>query len=593
MRRQSLLWHIFLPFLGIIVLSLVLITGFVSHSLRNHFYAQTRADLANRALLMIAAIQPSLETMATGDIQAFCDEHGLSGGIRITVILPDGRVIADSHDDPARMDIHAGRQEIAPALRGESGQAIRYSATMRHKQMYVALPIRRGDEIIGALRTAHSLSTIEEALAVVQRRLVLGGFLLAAGAAAISFGLARRISRTLRRMEHGAARFARGRLDMRLPTSTGSQEIRALAESLNAMAQQLGERIRTIEKQRNEQEAVLASMVEGVLAIDRDETILRLNQASCDLLGLNQETTPGRSLQEAVRNPGLIDLARAALAADQPVEGEIVLRRAGERHLQVHATGLLDADGQRLGALLVLNDVTRLRRLETLRRDFAANVSHELRTPITAIKGFIETLTNDPPADPDAIARFLAIIDRQAARLQAIIEDLLSLSRLEQDGSTAKLKREDVLVADVLQAAVQACTAKGGGEESPVQIACPPDLRLAANPELLEQAIANLIDNAFKHSGSDRPVQIAACHENGRTLISVRDEGRGIAREHLERIFERFYRIDRARSRTLGGTGLGLAIVKHIAQAHGGEALVSSEVGKGCTFTLVLPDPAS
>jgi two-component system, OmpR family, phosphate regulon sensor histidine kinase PhoR len=589
MLRKRLLWNIFLPFMAVVVVALVLITMHTSRSLRSFFYEQMRTDLANRAQLLIAAIQPLLEAGDHEAIQAFAREHGYSGDIRITVVLPDGRVIGESHDDPARMDSHDLRAEVAPALAGRTSDTIRYSTTLRQHQMYVAVPVQRNGEVVAVLRTAHALTTIDQALAVVQQRIALGGVLLALGAAAVSFGLARGISAPLRTMRVGAARFARGRLDTRLKTASTSEEIVALAEALNAMAAQLEERITTIEKQRNEQEAVLASMVECVLAIDRDETIIRLNQASCDVFGLDRQTVLGRGLAESVRNPGLLRLARQALGGSEPVEGEIILRRDGERHLQVHATGLQNPAGQRLGALLVLNDVTRMRRLENLRRDFVANVSHELRTPITSIKGFVETLQTDPPPDPAASARFLAIINRQADRLQAIIDDLLCLSRLEQDDGPASLAREDTRVIEILLDAVNVCTARAADQELPVRIECPPDLRLPANAALLEQAVVNLLDNALKHSGTTREVLITARAEHGRVAITVQDEGRGIAPEHLPRIFERFYRADRARSRALGGTGLGLAIVKHIAQAHGGEATVTSTVGEGSAFAIVLP----
>lgn len=589
MLRRRLLWNIYLPFLLVVVVSIAAITLYTSRSLRGFFYERTTADLVHRTQSLLVALRPLAQTMDAAAVGTFCREHGRSGNIRITVVRPDGTVVGDSHELPERMDNHATRQEVSDALNGRTSHTIRYSPTVKHTQLYVALPIQLDGETFGVLRTAHSLSTIDEAMAFVERRIALGGVLLALGAAVISFGLARRISAPLRRMQVGAARLARGRFDTRLQTTAASEEIGALAESLNTMAAQLHERISTIEKQRNEQEAVLASMVECVLAIDREETIIRLNQASCDLLGLDPSAALGRSLQEVVRNPDLLALAESVLIGSDAVEGEIVLRRDGERHLQVHATSLHDPDGQRLGALLVLNDVTRMRRLESLRRDFVANVSHELRTPITSIKGFVETLQHDPPADPAAFARFLAIISRQADRLQAIIDDLLSLSRLEQNGGSASLLREDTRVADVLQEAVNVCTARTTGELPPVHIQCPPDLCVPANPALLEQAVVNLVDNALKHSGTSAAVQVAAAADGDRVVITVRDQGRGIAPEHLPRIFERFYRADRARSRSLGGTGLGLAIVKHIAQAHGGEATVTSAVGEGSTFRIVLP----
>jgi two-component system, OmpR family, phosphate regulon sensor histidine kinase PhoR len=368
-----------------------------------------------------------------------------------------------------------------------------------------------------------------------------------------------------------------------------SEEIGALAEAFNSMAEQLQDRIRTIENQRNEQEAVLASMVESVLAIDRDEVVIGINKATAELLGVEPAMAEGRTLQEVVRNPDLIALAKGVLGGGGPVEGEIVLRREGERHLQVHATGLQGLEGQRLGALLVLNDVTRIRRLESLRRDFVANVSHELRTPITSIKGFVETLQSDPPGDPDVARRFLTIVNRQADRLQAIIDDLLSLSRLEQEGGSLELARDAALIRPLLQEAVDISTARATGDVPAVRIECVDDLEVVVNAPLLEQALVNLLENALKYSGNATEIVVAAHAEPDLVVVSVRDDGRGIAPMHLPRIFERFYRVDKARSRNMGGTGLGLAIVKHIAQAHGGEASVSSTLGEGTTFTITLP----
>jgi len=589
MHRKSLLWHIFLPFLGVSVLSLVLITGYTSRSIRDFFYHQSAANLNARAQLLSAELAPLLIDDREADIQRICRARGQATDTRITVILPDGRVVGDTREAPAVMDNHADRPEVRAALSGEVGSAQRYSPTLGHRRIYVAVPLQRDGQLLAVLRTSHSLAAIDEALVVVQQRIALGGLMLALAAAFISYVLARRISVPLREMKSGAERFAAGDLDTRLHLAPDSEEIGALADAFNAMAAQLQDRIHTIENQRKEQEAVLSSMVESVVAIDRDEMVIGMNQACARLLSIDPAVAVGKTLHEVLRNPDLIVLGRAALASGEPVEGEIVLRRDGERHLQVHATGLRGPKRERLGALLVLNDVTRIRRLESLRRDFVANVSHELRTPITSIKGFAETLQNEPPDDPAVAARFMGIINRQADRLQAIIDDLLSLSRLEQDGTASDLIREDTPLADVLQEAVNVATAKVATNLPLVRIECPADLRAALNAPLIEQALVNLVDNSIKYGGEASEIVVTASATTSHISISVRDNGRGIAAEHLPRIFERFYRVDRARSRDLGGTGLGLAIVKHIAQAHGGEVHAESTPGQGATFTITLP----
>jgi len=589
MHRKSLLWHLFLPFLAVIVLSLALITGYTSRALRDFYYDQKAEDLHDRARLLQEQVLRLLRTDDAARIQALCQQVGRASHMRLTIVLPDGTVVGDTEEQPQLMDNHAGRPEIVAALENGYGQSVRYSATLGHQRMYVAIPVLDDETEVGVVRTSQSLASVDRALRLVHQKIALGGLVLALIAGLISYGLARRISVPLRQMKEGAERFAQGHLATRIAATSDAEEIGALAEALNAMATQLADRISTVENQRQELQSVLGSMVEGVVAIDREETIIGWNEASNRLLGLTAEDATGRSIQEIVRNPDLISMAQMVLRGGETAEGDIVLLRDTERYLQIHATALHGSGGERLGALLVLNDVTRLRRLENLRRDFVANVSHELRTPITSIKGFVEALRDNPPQDPGEVARFHSIIARQADRLQAIIDDLLTLSRIEQETGPDSLSRREVDVCEMLRDVVAMCTARATADMPPVALECAADLHARVNAPLVEQAVANLVENALKYSGATEPIRVGARREGERLLIVVRDQGRGIAAEHLPRVFERFYRVDRARSRKLGGTGLGLAIVKHIAQAHGGEVTVTSEAGRGSTFTLNLP----
>ena len=408
--------------------------------------------------------------------------------------------------------------------------------------------------------------------------------LLAAG---VSLIVSRRLSRPLEEMKRGAEHFARGELHYRL-AMPASEEMAGLALALNQMAQELDERLRGITIQRNEQEAILASMVEGVLALDSDQRLLSLNQAAAEMLRIKREQAAGRSLPAAVRNLDLQKFVEQALAAGEPVEGELALPEGG-RFLQAHGTGLLDPQGQRLGAVIVLHDITRLRRLETVRRDFVANVSHELKTPITSIKGYIETLQEGAIREPQEAERFLDILAKQADRLNAIVDDLLSLAKLEQEAEEAKIVLEPGPLAAVLQAAISSCAGQAEAKKISIELACAPDLQARMAAPLLEQAVLNLLDNAIKYSEPERKITVEASRSETEVLIRVRDQGWGIEKEHLPRIFERFYRVDKGRSRKLGGTGLGLSIVKHIALAHGGEVKVESRPGSGSTFTICLP----
>ena len=432
------------------------------------------------------------------------------------------------------------------------------------------------------------LSLIDWTLRTWYRNVAFGGLVVAVFFAAVAFCLARRISRPINDIRRTAERLAHGDLRARAALSV-DEEMQSLARTLNQMAAQLGERMETITRQSDEQKAVFSSMVEGVLAVDGDERIMEMNPAAARLLDADPDRLRGRSIQEAVRNPDMQKFISAALADGGPKEAEIVLYGNEERFLQMRGTALADPAGGKPGVLVVLNDITRVKRLETMRRDFIANVSHELKTPITAIKGCAETLSDKARRDPGEDGRFLAMMARQAERLSAIVEDLLSLSRLDHDAEHKRIQLEPGPVCEVLRRAAQAFTRAADAKKIKVAVDCPGGLSAPINAPLLEQAVGNLIDNAIKFSGERARVSAGAAQNGGNIEIRVADEGPGIEQKHLARIFERFYRVDQARSRALGGTGLGLAIVKHIALAHGGSVSVESTPGKGSAFTIRIP----
>ncbi len=355
------------------------------------------------------------------------------------------------------------------------------------------------------------------------------------------------------------------------------------------MAVELREHIDTVMRQRNEIEAVLSSMVEGVIAVDMEERVISMNHAAARMFRCDLAEVQGRSIQEVVRNTVLQQFVKNALSSQEAVEKEIVLSSDIDRFLNGHGTLLRDAEGKQIGALIVLNDVTRLLRLEKIRREFVANVSHEIKTPITAIKGFVETLRDGAVENHEDAERFLEIIGKHVDRLEVIIEDLLSLSRIEQEAEREKVVLDEGRLKDVLETAIQVCEAGAIAKKIGVELSCAEEIVAKLDPQLLEQAIVNLIDNAIKYSNDGGTVRVEALQRESETIISVRDQGCGIEKEHLPRLFERFYRVDKARSRQLGGTGLGLAIVKHIAQAHGGRVAVESIPGKGSTFSIHLP----
>ena len=587
-KKKRLLWQLYPSYLLITVISVMGVTWYASSSLRQFFLGQTASDLEARARLVEKQIEECLDPPDEKCVDLLCKKIGRRASTRITIILPSGKVIGDSREDPAKMDNHVDRPEFMQALTGPSGNSMRYSRTLEKNMMYVGIPVRANEQTLAVVRTSIPVTAIDVALKEIQIRIAGAGLLMALFAAALSLIVSRRITRPIEELRKGAESFAGGDFQCTLPVSE-SEEIGGLAEAMNEMARQLHERINTIIGQRNEIEGVLCSMIEGVIAVDMDERVLSMNNAAARMFGCNASEAQGRSIQEIVRNTVLREFVTDTLSSVKPVERDVVLSSNGDLFLSGHGTLLQDAQGKQIGALIVLNDVTRLRRLEKIRRDFVANVSHEIKTPITAIKGFVETLREGAVKNPDDAERFLGIIEKHVERLEAIIEDLLSLSRIERGTEREENELVENSVKDVLDTAIQVCEVGAVARKIDIELSCPENLSAKMEPRLLEQAVVNLLDNAVKYSNEESSIRVEASQGEGEIILSVRDEGCGIEKKHLSRLFERFYRVDKARSRQLGGTGLGLAIVKHIAQAHGGHVNVESTPGKGSTFSIYLP----
>jgi len=323
--------------------------------------------------------------------------------------------------------------------------------------------------------------------------------------------------------------------------------------------------------------------------VNSDERIISINQTATQMFESIPSDMLGRSIQEVIKDSKMQDFLKQALSIAEPAEGDITMCNNDERILHTRSTSLCDVKESRIGTLIVLNDVTQLRRLENMRSDFVENVSHEIKTPLTTIKGFVETLRHGAMDHPKKAERFLGIIEKHVNRLVAIIEDLLNLSKIEKEGELKKIKLEKGRIKDVIQTAIQVCQTKAQQKKIRIDLMCKDEISARIDPLLLEQAVVNLLDNAIKYSKKKSSVQVEAILKDKEIIISFHDYGIGIAQKHLPRLFERFYRVDKARSRKLGGTGLGLAIVKHIVQAHGGHVTVESIPGEGSTFSIHIP----
>ncbi len=587
MARRSLFGQILSAILAVILVSLAAATWETSRSMRAFHLSQTAATLEARARIVELEMTGLFSESQVNKVDALCKDIGRISGTRITVILPSGKVIGDSEEPSAQMDNHGDRPEVRDALAGRAGHAVRYSHTLRQDWVYVAVPVIEHGETRGVVRASTSLASVNSALRGAYLRMAANGAAVALLAVLVSLFLARRIAGPVNRMVAGTRRLAAGDFGTRL-VPPDSAELAELAGAMNTMAGDLRERMETVDRQRAELDAVLSSMEEGVLAVDREERVISLNRAAAELFGVNPQASRGRDIREVVRNPQVQGCVARLLAESAPFSENVTISTPGERNLLVSATGLRDGRGGEAGALLVLQDVTELRRLERVRSDFVANVSHELRTPITSIKGYAETLLAENARDPETLERFLGIIVRQSDRLTALVDDILSLARLERSeaADSDEAGFEPVGANAVVEAALHLCSHSADERGIRIEVAQVENTLLLANAALAEQALVNLLDNAVKYSERNAVVRVDAVSDADWVVIRVTDSGPGIAPDQQARIFERFYRIDRGRSRAMGGTGLGLSIVKHIMNVHGGRIELESELGKGSRFSL-------
>lgn len=603
------LFHQFLAaIIAIAALSAALFAGGAWIIMGRLYEVENERAFAASAMALAAALP---REAAESEVGAWCAEVASASAYRLTLIAPDGRVLADTMADPATMENHAARPEVAKALNGLTTTSHRRSATVGKELFYAATPVHAAARIVAVLRIAADLPAIEARLAPA-RWLLLAYVILVALAAVLAAALfSRRVASPLAALAEAARAVAAGERSRPIPQVSAPEEVAVLAAGLEAMSTELARRVREAEADGRERTAILDSMAEAVLALDSELRVRVANPAAAALFGFARpEDLMGLPLLEATRSTNLDAASESCRASGAPLEVEIAFYRETERWFQAFVAPLsMAGDGGTTpfdggaapvfdGEVIVLNDITRLRRLERIRQDFVANVSHELRTPIQLIKGFTEALLDGAASDPDQSSRFLSIMERNASRMENLIGDLLTLARLEQEESDW-LKCEDLDIGALIDEAREAVEPKAHAKAIHVATTCEEGLRARVNGGLFVQAIVNLLDNAVKYSPAGSETRVEAkrlahspegADQSGPWFeVSVADEGIGIPAKDLPRIFERFYRVDKARSRELGGTGLGLAIVRHVALAHGGRVAVESFEGEGSRFSIALP----
>lgn len=588
MFKSKLIWQLFYTYIFIISISIFAASWNAYNYIRLRYLDFVKESLESVAKIVGNTIEEENILFEQADLDDLCKELSAIYNKRLTIILPNGVVIGESDTDLAEMENHANRPEIKDALHGKVGDSMRYSVSVDKTMQYVAIPYRQDGEIIGVIRASYPASSIDVVFKSIFIQIGLDGGLIALIAICISLYFSFSISYPLKLMQQGAARFAHGDLHQPIQIK-GVKDFEVLSDAMNNMAVQLDERIHNEVQQRSQQEAILSSMVEGVIAVNKKKEVISMNQTARSWLELNESEVDKSFPMQRIQNPSIIEYINRALQSPKSMELEIELGTYNMRFVQAQSSSLRDTDGSITGTVIVMHDVTRIRTLENMRQEFVANVSHELKTPITSIKGFVETLMDGALQNTEDTERFLTIITKQADRLHAIIEDLLSLSRIEQEEKQGSIPLESKELAVVLKSAMENCLPRL--EEKHITFLKEIDETIQAeiNAQLLEQAVMNLIDNAVKYSENGSSIKVMVNANEVEAVIHVQDWGCGISPEHIPRLFERFYRVDKARSRKLGGTGLGLAIVKHITQAHGGYVDVESEVGFGSIFKIHLP----
>jgi two-component system, OmpR family, phosphate regulon sensor histidine kinase PhoR len=580
--KNRLFWKIGILYLLLLLLVLAALDTYVVRALRREHLDTAFSQLESFSRLALANPPKSLNAPY---LKEWAQWFGHSG-IRMTLVADNGKVLADSSEDSERMENHQARPEIKEALSEGSGRAVRRSPTLGRDLVYLAKRYNAENGQLLIIRLSLPLYRLNEALADFRIRLWSFSLLILVLAFGISLLFFRTVSIRIGRLKEFSRRVADG--DFRpLSMDRRRDELADLSGTLSQTALKLDSTIKSLIEERNQSTAVLASMEEGVAVIGRDQRVVYCNSAFCRTAGVPGLSCEGRPIIELIRHSDLLSFIQKALAGDESVSGEVVVGSIRTRSYSVTAAPIR-SDVTTTGAVLVLHDITEIRRLERARRDFIANISHEFRTPLTAIQGFAETLLGGALEDSQNRRRFLEIIREHALRLGRLTDDLLKLAQIE----AGKLQREakPVAVAEIVDSCMEVARIKAAQKNISLDSENGADLpMLFGDVRSFQEILQNLLDNALRYTMPGGHIRVRAVVEGSDIVLSVADTGIGIPKIEQDRIFERFYRADAARSRESGGTGLGLSIVKHLVEAGGGRIKVESEVGHGSTFFVYLP----
>ena len=583
---KKISWKLFFTYIIIIIICITFTGILAIISLRNFYINHLSSNLKSNATLVANILEDDLATNNLSQIKLKTKDLGKELEIRITIIDINGIVLGDSEKDPALMENHSDRPEIKEALQGKIGNRIRYSSTLEIDMLYIAIPIIKDDQTLGVARLSLPLIEVNKNISNLRKIIILATAISLVIASIVSLIISLTITRPLQEMTKVSQKISKGDFSKKLEINS-QDEVGQLARTLNQMSEDLENKIKVISEDRDKMEVVLSSVIEGIAAIDKEGRIILFNHALENMIDCSSDRVLGKFHWEIIRNNQLNELLKETLQKGQTLTREITLFSPQEKIFHASANPLTEKN-KVWGAVVVLNDITEIKKLEKMRSEFVANVSHELRTPLTSIQGFVETLKEGAINDPEKAQHFLKIVEKQSNRLNNLIEDLLHLSKIESQ--EILMNFQSVNLKELIDQVILEFKEKIEDRKHHIKVNIYPHLsRLKVDPEQIKTVMRNLLDNAIKYTPDKGEISISALEREKDIYIEIADNGMGISAEHLPRIFERFYRVNKDRSRKLGGTGLGLAIVKHIIQAHQGTIGVESKPGKGSKFFFNLP----
>lgn len=601
MLKSQILWRLYAGYVVIIIITTVMVGVMINNQVAENGLVEINQNLEVRTEYLSQIALPVLSNQRTAqkskpsvldgnqNLQKIVNVLGLKTNSRLTVIDNKGVVIADSQERPEIMDNHSRRPEIIQARLTGAGTSSRFSNTLKLEMIYRAQSVNDQENILGYVRVSLPSITIENKFKQIQKIIMLSGLFASLIALAFGFYIAKSFTQPLIKLTDVAEAISRGEYDKRILLKQ-NDEIGQLANAFNRMAAASAHRMQEITKDRNSLAMILTGMVEGVIGVDEQQNIVHINNAAADILGLSIVNSLNQVIWEQVRIKEINSALEQALETRTVVESQMRRPTEGEDLVvNIYVAVLSDSQQKLNGAVIVLNDISKLDLLGRVRRDFVANASHELKTPITAIKGLAETIIDDKSIPIDTLRNFIHKISIQSNRLATLITDLLSLSRLESDPQTGNF--QVVNFTEVIERSIEGALVNCVDKHLNLlrKYSTTEGLLIKGDVQALSQLVDNLMDNAIKYTSPHGTITVSLISEKESVRFQISDTGIGISQAEQNRVFERFYRVDKARSRELGGTGLGLAIVKNIAQQHGGSVAVQSQLGLGSIFTIHFP----